>query len=379
MKMQYSALMFFLSANLFFAVTEAVADDSVLPVATSEIVQPAEGASVLPDGEQQQASGESINKQKFVFALGELVEDRAGLVSQIKVQQQQIAQLNRTLSSLNAEQINAKGDSDKTPQLAQTQIAELQKQLADYAEQVKAKDKELADRQAKLEISEKALSAATTPARPLPKNEQEIRDYAVGTSMANDMLSLLKERAAGGVVVDHNLALAGIEDAFSGKYQVSEQDIKTALAASEKEVAEKRQSLRQKTEQEGKLYMAKFAGQPGVKKDSDGFLYRADVAGSGTIKETDTVSVVVTESLTNGTVLKDMEQQGTFISQPFNAYPPLFKKAIKLLKNHGTITLVVPPSLAYGDEGYPPLVSPGATLVYKLRIKDVMPASQEKK
>ncbi|WP_140183307.1 FKBP-type peptidyl-prolyl cis-trans isomerase, partial [Providencia stuartii] len=35
------------------------------------------------------------------------------------------------------------------------------------------------------------------------------------------------------------------------------------------------------------------------------------------------------------------------------------------------ITFVVPPELAYGDEGYPPSVPPGASLIYTLRIADI--------
>ncbi|WP_446717716.1 FKBP-type peptidyl-prolyl cis-trans isomerase [Erwinia sp. OLCASP19] len=41
------------------------------------------------------------------------------------------------------------------------------------------------------------------------------------------------------------------------------------------------------------------------------------------------------------------------------------------LKNHGSLTMVVPPVLAYGDEGYPPQIPPGATMVYTVRIRDI--------
>ncbi|PKH26380.1 hypothetical protein CIG19_00830 [Enterobacterales bacterium CwR94] len=35
------------------------------------------------------------------------------------------------------------------------------------------------------------------------------------------------------------------------------------------------------------------------------------------------------------------------------------------------MTLMVPPELAYGDEGFAPLIPPGATMVYTLRIDHV--------
>ncbi len=46
------------------------------------------------------------------------------------------------------------------------------------------------------------------------------------------------------------------------------------------------------------------------------------------------------------------------------------------MKNHATMTLVVPPELAYGDEGYPPKVPPGATMVYTLRVESVTAAEK---
>ncbi|WP_350142822.1 FKBP-type peptidyl-prolyl cis-trans isomerase [Klebsiella michiganensis] len=36
---------------------------------------------------------------------------------------------------------------------------------------------------------------------------------------------------------------------------------------------------------------------------------------------------------------------------------------------------MVPPEKAYGDEGLPPKVPPGATLVYRVRIVDAQPAA----
>ena len=64
----------------------------------------------------------------------------------------------------------------------------------------------------------------------------------------------------------------------------------------------------------------------------------------------------MTEKLTDGTVVEDMDARGWVISQLTGEYPPVFREALMLMKNHGTMELVVPPDLAYGDEGYPPKV-----------------------
>ncbi|MFO6426160.1 FKBP-type peptidyl-prolyl cis-trans isomerase [Escherichia coli] len=88
------------------------------------------------------------------------------------------------------------------------------------------------------------------------------------------------------------------------------------------------------------------------------------------------MDVVVTEKLTDGTVVEDMDARGRVISQVLGEYPPVFREALMLMKNHGTMELVAPPELAYGDEGYPPRVPPGATMIYTLRVEDVKPAAE---
>ena len=61
------------------------------------------------------------------------------------------------------------------------------------------------------------------------------------------------------------------------------------------------------------------------------------------------------------------------LTQPIADFPPIFREALQKLKNHGSITIVVPPELAYKDKGYPPKIPPNATIIYDLRIADMYP------
>jgi FKBP-type peptidyl-prolyl cis-trans isomerase len=87
-----------------------------------------------------------------------------------------------------------------------------------------------------------------------------------------------------------------------------------------------------------------------------------------------TITLFWLGSLTDGTVIQDMELSGKVLSQPLEAYPPLFREAIGYLRNHGSVTLVVPPELAYGEAGYSPKIPPHTTMIYELRIEDVKAA-----
>ncbi|WP_261247779.1 FKBP-type peptidyl-prolyl cis-trans isomerase N-terminal domain-containing protein [Serratia ficaria] len=176
-----------------------------------------------------------------------------------------------------------------------------------------------------------------------------------------------------GLTVDRPRLLAGIADTLAGSQRLDDAAIDSALQAADRamEQAQRRRS------QDGKAYLADFAQRPGVQKDALGFYYRVDYAGSGRIGAADRVDIVVRESLPGGQVIKDMELAGTVISQPLAQYPPLFRAAIGKLQKHGSMTLVVPPALAYGDRGSPPAIPPGATMIYTLRVADVLPPSGE--
>ncbi|GDA12210.1 TPA: hypothetical protein JZG53_004606 [Escherichia coli] len=111
-------------------------------------------------------------------------------------------------------------------------------------------------------------------------------------------------------------------------------------------------------EESGSAWLKTFKKQKGVQKASSGFWYWIEHVGDGELISGDDkcVDVVVVEKLTDGTVIEDMDARGTVISQPLGEYPPVFRSALLLLKNHGTVTVAVPP---------------GTTMVYTIRVEGV--------
>lgn len=325
----------------------------------------------------------------------------SALQRQVQVQNARIKELSVTIVSLNeklahlqsrASQELAADTLGKEAVQLRHALAENQRQYAvatqdleqlrqTYTASVKENKTSLKQKNSELQTQAKALTDAAAelakvktevrPARLKPDGKKAVRDYAIGVSLAKDVLSLLDERESEGVKVDRSMALNGIQDAFANTYQVSQADRDSALSASAREIQQRQNRRLAETEKEGGAYRAEFAQQKGVKTHPDGFLYLVDYAGDDPIADTDIVSVSVKESLIGGEVINDMSAGGTFVEQPLNAYSHVFQQAIRMLKSHGSITLVVPPSLAYGDKGYPPDIPPGATMVYNLRIQDV--------
>ncbi|EHG6070585.1 peptidylprolyl isomerase, partial [Salmonella enterica subsp. diarizonae serovar 61:z52:z53] len=181
-----------------------------------------------------------------------------------------------------------------------------------------------------------------------------------------------------GLKTDNRILVAGIRDALNRKVLLNEPALETALREAESVARKAHQAVIREQKKAGSLYLEKFRKRKDVKQAESGFWYRTEYAGDGgVIRGDDTiVDVVVTEKLTDGTVVEDMDARGQVISQPLGDYPALFRSALTLMKNHGTVELVVPSDLAYGDGGYPPKVPPGATMVYTLRVEDVKPAAE---
>lgn len=144
-------------------------------------------------------------------------------------------------------------------------------------------------------------------------------------------------------------------DSFSGDIALDEKARNKALFDVSKKVFQNLKKLEQQTLSEGKKYQQNFAKQKGVVL-KDGIYSRIDYAGKGKILDSDIVTVTIKETLTDGTVINDMEAEGKVWSQPLKSYPPIFLGPLKRLGNHGAITVVIPPNLAYGSEGKPPKI-----------------------
>ncbi|OUC37012.1 hypothetical protein BJP35_2277 [Enterobacter sp. J49] len=226
------------------------------------------------------------------------------------------------------------------------------------------------------ESSEKPIPPKKMITTEALKKESVRRNYAEGSMLGRDILNLLEERTNWGIAIDRNTLLAGIIDTIEGNLRISPGEYQAALVESERLVLSARDKIRKTQQSAGEAFIRDFESQEGVKKSSSGFWYKVDYEGDMPVPEHATVDIVVKESLTDGLVIQDMDLSGKVLSQPINDFPPLFREAIGYLKNHGSITLVVPPELAYGEVGYPPHIPPDATMVYVLRIENITPASE---
>lgn len=373
-----------------------------------------------PDGEKQRlvlqeklAAAETLNQQRQqaneqvkAAAAAVLEQQKSEAANAMNALQQQMTQLqdkNQEQAKQVKEQAQQQAASLKRGDELQLELTRLKEQNQVQAQQVAEHQKKLAAaleenaksaRQAeqvnlRASKAEQALAAGNeaqkslrdeidglrSRAKLLPENQafnkpQGQQSYAAGVALGRDIQTLLTERKSMGIDPDKTALLAGVIDTFTGQYQLSEPLLASSLAASEKAVNAARDNAAKEQQTKGESFVSEFRKKKGTKKSPAGFWYRVDYPGDEAIAENARVDITVKETLIDGRVIQDMERNGKVLSQPLSAYPALFREAIGYLKNHGSLTMVVPPELAYGDAGYAPQVPPNATMVYELRIVD---------
>ncbi|MEG9795517.1 FKBP-type peptidyl-prolyl cis-trans isomerase N-terminal domain-containing protein [Serratia marcescens] len=307
-------------------------------------------------------------------------QDRVALQTRLSDAQHATQSLTATADALKAQLARAKTAEAalrQTQTQTQQQQNELQQQRTSLQAALDASVTQVANVTAELAAAQKRAPAslqADSLKRPSVR-----QDYAAGVSLGEEILQMYAERQRWGVTVDKRTLLAGLIDTFNGQRQLDEAALNQALAVAEKQVTQARDKTVSTQKTQGDNYIATFKKDTRVKTTPAGAWYRIDYAGDGAIPADAILDVVVKETLTDGTVIQDMAASDAVLSQPLAQFPPLFADALRQLKNHGTLTLVVPPALAYGDKGYPPNVPPNATMVYTLRIAEVYPVTQKKK
>ena len=322
----------------------------------------------------------------------QLKKENRGLRERLKVlpdSAQDNAEKDKVVASLKAElgesrkqleTITRKGE--QAQETLNAQVIALKQQLSRMEAESKAAveqaGKEKTELQATLNTLKAEMADMTVVTAEMLKPDDMQQAYAAGVMLGRDMLNLQAAQQQLGLKTDNRILMAGIHDALNRKVLLNESALDGALQRAEERVQKARLVVIREQKKAGATWLEKFRKQKGVKQAEGGFWYRSEYAGDGEfIRGDDTlVDVVVTEKLTDGTVVEDMDARGRVISQVLGEYPPVFREALMLMKNHGTMELVVPPELAYGDDGYPPRIPPGATMLYTLRVEGIKPVGR---
>ena len=125
----------------------------------------------------------------------------------------------------------------------------------------------------------------------------------------------------------------------------------------------------------GAAFLAKAATESGAKKTESGAILTTIKEGNGaTPKVMDTVKVYYLGTLIDGTVFDRSAKQGDPATLRLNDMSKCWLEGVQQMKVGGKSKLVCPSNLAYRDKGLPPLIKPGATLVFEIELLEIVAA-----
>ena len=192
-------------------------------------------------------------------------------------------------------------------------------------------------------------ATATLAADPAPlADESAKQSYALGYQIGRDLR---------GVKLDEASVVRGLQDGSSGtKPQLTQEEI-VALMKTLQQQADAEQQKRQaaelaKTAAAGKAYLAENAKQAGVVTTASGLQYRIVKPGTGRKPMAeDTVTVNYRGTLIDGAEFDSSYSRGQPATFPLNGVIAGWTEGLQQVQEGGTIELVIPPALAYGDKG----------------------------
>ena len=189
--------------------------------------------------------------------------------------------------------------------------------------------------------------------------------------------------------VDYDRLVQGINDAFNEKKplisleEVAEVQKEFAAKMQEKQVAQLKE-MQEKNKKVGEAYLAENKKKKGVVVTESGLQYEVVKKGNGQkVKEGDQVKVHYTGTFVDGSVFDDSRKRNEPAVFGVDQVIPGWSEALKLMDVGSRYTLAIPSSLAYGEQGAPPVIEPNSVLLFDVELiaiekKEEIPAPEKK-
>jgi len=192
--------------------------------------------------------------------------------------------------------------------------------------------------------------------------------YAIGVAMSRQLSNF--------GLTDGDLALIqqGLVDGVTGKDL--KVDLPTYGPKIETYLNTRMTAIAEKSKEAGKAFREAAAKEPGAETTAEGMVFFTVSEGTGPAPTgTDTVKVHYHGTFTDGRVFDSSRDGGEPATFALNAVVPCFSQGIQRMKVGGKAKLICPPELAYGERGAPPMVPPGATLIFEVELLEISEAA----
>lgn len=208
-----------------------------------------------------------------------------------------------------------------------------------------------------------ACGAAPKPVE--PKSEEEKTLYALGLSLGNNIASF---KLTG---PELEMVKQGLADAATGG--TAKVDLATYGPKIRELFSARQAAAAGVAKEKGKTFLETAAKEAGVQKTESGLLYTEIKKGDGPSPQpTDQVKVHYRGTLTDGTEFDSSYKRNEPATFPLNGVIKCWTEGVGKMAVGGKAKLVCPSDIAYGDGGRPPVIPPGATLVFEVELLEIV-------
>jgi FKBP-type peptidyl-prolyl cis-trans isomerase FkpA len=204
-----------------------------------------------------------------------------------------------------------------------------------------------------------------------PSTEDEKTLYSIGFIMGKqtDVFDLLpKER---------DFVMQGVVDSLQGKKPVVEPD---AYQQKINQLAQTRMKINaEKQKVKSRDFLESAAKEAGVQKTTSGLIYIPIKEGTGIRPNAaDTVRVHYTGTFVDGKVFDSSVKRGKPAEFKLDQVIKCWTEGVAMMKVGGKAKLLCPASIAYGEQGRPPVIPGEAALIFEVELLDVINTDAKK-
>ncbi len=165
----------------------------------------------------------------------------------------------------------------------------------------------------------------------------------------------------------------GLSDIFNEKpLRFPEDEMQSAFSAINQLVQAAAAEAAESNKESGQQFLTENAAKDGVITTESGLQYEIITAGNGPKpSQSDMVVTHYHGTLTDGTVFDSSVARNEPAQFPVNGVIQGWIEALQMMPVGSKWRLTIPSHLAYGDQGSPPVIGPGATLIFEIELLEI--------